>query len=127
MYNVHSALYITSCQSRPCVKETTLKTSYKHLYVLLIPDMPSLACAVMIFLIKKVAELLINPAFLDKHNIGADYLGRALYILVFTDESKEIHTQELFLFIDRGIIDTNCNLPIIQNCEKFLYFQKYIR
>ena len=26
-------LYITSCQSRPCVKETTLKTSYKHLYI----------------------------------------------------------------------------------------------
>ena len=84
----------------------------------------------MIFLAKNVAELLINPAFPYKHNIGADYLGRALNILVFTDESKEIHTQELFLFIDRGIIlicsDTNCNLPIIQNCEKFLYFQKYI-
>jgi len=80
----------------------------------------------MIFVAKKVDELLIDPAFLDKHNIGADYLGRALYILVFTDESKEIHTQELFLFIDRGIIDTNCNLPIIQNCEKSLYFQKYI-
>ena len=72
----------------------------------------------MIFLVKKVAELLINPAFPYKHNIGADYLGRALNTLVFTDESKEIHTQELFLFIDRGIIDTNCNLPIIQNCEK---------
>jgi len=63
--------------------------------------MPSLACAVMIFLVKKVAELLINPAFLDKHNIGADYLGRALNILVFTDEGKGIHTQELLLFIDR--------------------------
>jgi len=67
--------------------------------------MPSLACAVMIFLVKKVAELLINPAFLDKHNIGADYLGRALNILVFTDEGKGIHTQELFLFIDRVFID----------------------
>jgi len=58
----------------------------------------------MIFVAKKVDELLIDPAFLDKHNIGADYLGRALYILVFTDENNEIHTQVLFLFTDRGVI-----------------------
>ena len=38
--------------------------------------MSSLVFAVMIFVVRKVAELLINPAFSYKHNIGADYLGR---------------------------------------------------
>jgi len=57
----------------------------------------------MIFLAKNVAELLINPAFPYKHNIGADYLGRALNILISTDGRKEIHTQDLFLFIYRGV------------------------
>ena len=35
--------------------------------------MSSLVFAVMIFVVRKVAELLINPAFPYKHNIGADY------------------------------------------------------
>jgi len=55
--------------------------------------MSSLVFAVMIFVVRKVAELLINPAFPYKHIIGADYLGRALNILVFSDESKGIYTQ----------------------------------
>ena len=66
---------------------------HKNTYVLWIPDMSSLVFAVMIFVVRKVAELLINPAFPYKHNIGADYLGRALNILVFSDEGKGIYTQ----------------------------------
>jgi len=42
----------------------------------------------MIFLVKNVAELLINPAFPYKHNIGADYLGRALNILDLLMKAK---------------------------------------
>ena len=84
----------------------------------------------MIFLVKKVAELLINPAFPYKHNIGADYLGRALNILVFTDEGKGIHTQELFLFIDRVFIyffRHQLQSAKYPELLKVLYFQKYIR